>query len=103
MNAVEIRFHIDPDKRQEFLQLAASLSAAARSDDCIMRAGFEDPGHSGQFLWVERWTDEGSLRNHLKSVRHRTLMGAIDVLGVLDDISLADVRSAPRHPRVGGE
>jgi quinol monooxygenase YgiN len=90
---IEILIRVDEAKRVEFQQLCTSLASAERAPGCMVRAAFADNDDPGRYLWLERWEDEQLLLRHLDSERHHTLLGAIRVLGALEDLRI--VRFSP--------
>ena len=94
MVGIQILFNVSPHKQLEFVQLADSLLAKPRAKGCIMRRLFEEHGHEGRFVWLERWTEAERLREHFDSDEHRTLMGAIEVLGSLQSTRVVEIRAS---------
>jgi len=90
MIGLQLRLWIPENKRREFLQIAESLTAREREPECVLRSVFQEMSNSGQFLWLERWTTRRDLRQHLQSAAHRTLVGAIEVLGTLEECRFSE-------------
>ena len=63
---------------------------ASRSDkrpsDCLGHRLFEDVNQPDHYIWVEHWTDSKMLENHMQTERFLGFLGAIDVLGTLEEI-----------------
>ena len=87
MVGFEILVKLDPDKRQEFLHTFKLLTRPdKRSKECLGQNLFEDTGDSSRFMWFEYWEDPKTLEEHLKTDRFQSLLGAIDVLGTLEEL-----------------
>jgi quinol monooxygenase YgiN len=91
---IEILIRVAESKRVEFRQLCLSLSSLARPTGCVVQSAFEEASDSGHFLWMERWADEAALNQHLDSERHHTLLGAIRVLGSMEDMRVVHLDPA---------
>lgn len=91
MVGLEIQVQLSKEKRREFLQAFEFL--ACKSSECIGQYLFEDLGKDNRFLWMERWTNLKALEKHLKSDQFKSLMGAIEVLGELEDLNLVELRA----------
>ena len=81
---MELSFRIDASRQREFRQHADVVLRGARPSGCLDRALFVRVGEPGVFLWVERWASRQLLVPHLESSTHRSLVGAIRVLGQLE-------------------
>jgi len=93
MVGLEIMLRLKPEKRHEFLQACELIMRSKRKDRvCINQSLFEKVTGSNHFLWLERWADSDLLHDHLMSERFRTLIGAIEVLGTLEDVKLVELR-----------
>jgi quinol monooxygenase YgiN len=87
MVGFQILVKVSPDKRQEFLHTFNLLTRADhRSRHCIGQCLFEDVGETNCFLWSEVWNDSKTMETHLNTDRFRSLLGAIDVLGTLEEM-----------------
>lgn len=96
MIGLEITFHILPNKRREFEQTTHSLLLATEeSDPPRSRAVFEQIGASDQFLWSERWNSLSALQKRLSSAGMKTLIGAIQVLGEVQEVELVGISDDP--------
>ena len=94
MVGFQILLRVSPDKRQEFLHTFNLLTRADhRSDHCIGQCLFEDVGETNRFLWSEIWNDSKTMETHLGTDRFRSLLGAIDVLGELEDLHLVELKA----------
>jgi hypothetical protein len=52
---------------------------------------YEEVDGSNNFLWSERWTGKTPLGKYMDSEQFRVLLGAIDVLGELEDMQTAEI------------
>ncbi len=97
MVGLEIQVQLAKEKRREFLQAFEFL--ACKSSNCIGQYLYEDLGKDNRFLWMEHWTNLKALENHLKSDQFKSLMGAIEVLGELENLHLVELRAPPDNLR----
>jgi quinol monooxygenase YgiN len=89
--ALEILFRILPTHRLEFLQAVDSLIASAATTPGLGALScFEDLGVQNTFLWRECWGSLGELQHRLESTGIKTLLGAIGVLGELEDLQILE-------------
>jgi quinol monooxygenase YgiN len=96
MLGLQIRVRMAQDKRREFLQAVDFFSCRPFSSEaCTQKKLFEDVGEQTRFLWVEHWTDLKSLETYLRSDRFNSLLGAIDVLGELEDLHMVELKAFP--------
>jgi quinol monooxygenase YgiN len=96
MLGLQIRVRMPQEKRREFLQAIDFFSSQlSGSEACIQKKLFEDVGEQTRFLWVEHWTDSKSLEKYLRSDQFNSLLGAIDVLGELEDLHMIKLKSFP--------
>jgi len=85
----EITFWIAPANRVEFLQTADSLlSFPGDTADLADRSCFEKLGVNNAFLWKESWGSRSELDARLESMPVKTLLGAIGVLGGMDELKI---------------
>jgi len=93
MHGLEISVLLPKEKRREFLQAIDFFSCRPYgSEACIKKRLFEDVGEQTRFLWVEHWTDPKAFEAYLQSDRFNSLLGAIDVLGELEGLHLAELK-----------
>lgn len=94
MLGIEIRIHIKPEKRDEFLQAVESLQRPGGAGDSTSEARvYEERGHRNRFLWVEHWQDRQELSSRLESAKFRALLGAVRVLGTVSDVQVVDAEA----------
>lgn len=93
MVGLKILVQLTKDKRREFLQAFQFLTC--KSSDCIGRYLYEDVNADNRFLWMEQWTNSDALGAHLKSDHFRSVLGAIEVLGQLENLQLVEFRAPP--------
>ena len=83
----EVLVLINHENRQEFFQSYRMLrKPGQQSPDCESEGLFEDTHKPNRFLWVERWKDAKALEQYMASDNFRMIMGAIDVLGSLQEL-----------------
>ncbi|MFC1657488.1 antibiotic biosynthesis monooxygenase family protein [Candidatus Moduliflexota bacterium] len=85
MVGLELRIRIKPDKRTEFLQMREMLGGKARPEGCVEQKIYEEIEGSNSFLWSERWNTKGPLDEYMKSQDFRMILGAVEVLGELEE------------------
>jgi len=95
MVGLEIQVQLSKEKRREFLQAFEFL--ACKSSDCIGQYLYEDLNKDNRFLWMERWTNSNALEAHLKSDHFRSVLGAIEVLGELENLQLVEFKASPEN------
>ena len=89
---LDILVSIKNNKKNEFIQLFELLSGpsyqmSGRSEQKL----FEEIGRPDHFLWKEQWNDAKSLEAYFHSNNFRALLGAILVLGKLEEIRKGEV------------
>ena len=93
MVGLEINASIKPEQRHEFLQTIEMFRCQLDEDTtCISCSIFETIGKPNQFLWVEKWSDQGQLDDYLQTDRFKALLGAIRVLGGLDSLQITEFK-----------
>ena len=93
MVGLEILVSIQSGQRQEFLQTIEMFrSQPAKGMERIGCSIFERVDMPNQFFWVEKWTDQGALDEYTKTDRFRALLGAIQVLGELNNLHIAETK-----------
>ena len=103
MVGIEINVEIRPEKRDEFLQAVETLGPLGEEGkDCESQEIYEDHGQRNRFLWIERWPDDALLQRRLCSDRFRALLGAVKVLGTVEDMQLV-VATGWIEPRAPNE
>jgi quinol monooxygenase YgiN len=96
MLGLEIGILLSKGKRREFLHTFDLLSKSLnQTDSCIDVFLFENTSEENRFLWVEHWSDDKSLQNHLNSDAFHTLLGAVEVLGTCEKLYLTEFRELP--------
>ncbi len=91
MVGLELRIRIRPDKRTEFLQMREMLQRKARPEVCLDQKIYEEIDGSNSFLWSERWSSLEPLKEYMKSEDFRMLLGAVEVLGELEDMKTVEL------------
>lgn len=93
MVGLKILVLVTKNKRREFIQAFEFLTC--KSSDCLSQYLYEDINKDNRFLWMERWTNSDALEAHLKSNHFRSVLGAIEVLGELENLQLVEFRAPP--------
>ena len=91
MVGLELRIRIKPEKRTEFLQMREMLQRRVRPEDCVDQKIYEEVDGSNNFLWSERWREKDPLDAYMKSEDFRMLLGAVEVLGELEDMKTVQI------------
>ena len=91
MIGLELRIRIKPEKRTEFLQMREMLKGRPRSEGCVDQKIYEEVDGSNRFLWCERWRERGHLEHYMKSEDFRMLLGAVEVLGELEEQKTVEI------------
>ncbi len=65
--------------------------------DCIGQCLYEDVGKDNRFLWTERWTAIKALEDHMRSDQFKSLLGAIEILGEMEDIRIIEFKTFPKN------
>lgn len=93
MVGLEILIRIPSEKRQEFLQAIEWFTKRRKKESaCIDCTIFEEIGTPNRFLWVEQWVDFKSMNEHLGTDHFKALKGAIQVLGELNSLHVAEIK-----------
>lgn len=93
MVGLEILVSIQSGQRQEFLQTIDMFRSQQVKDRARIGCSiYETVGTPNQFLWVEKWTDQRLLEDYMKSGRFKALLGAIQVLGELNSLHVAEIQ-----------
>ena len=91
MVGLEILVRVPPENRQEFIHSLKLLSRPERRPaDCLGHTLFEDISQPNRFIWIEHWTEAKALEAHMRTERFHSLLGAMDVLGTLDEMRMAN-------------
>jgi quinol monooxygenase YgiN len=61
---------------------------------------FEEVGKPDHFLWREQWNDTKSLESYFHSNNFRALLGAVLVLGKLDEINMGELSPVKQRDNV---
>lgn len=89
---LEILVSIKDNKKNEFVQLFELLSGSSyqMSGRTELRL-FEEVGRPDHFLWKEQWNNAKSLEAYFHSNNFRALLGAVLVLGKLEEIHMGEL------------
>lgn len=91
MFGLELRIRIRPEKRSEFLQMREMLQRRPPPEGCHDQKIYEEVDGSNRFLWTERWSSREGLEEHMKTEDFRMLLGAVEVLGELEDQKTVEI------------
>ena len=93
MVGLEIQVLVAKEKRKGVMQTCEFLAQAKdQIAACVGQTLFEEVGELNRFLYVEQWTDSGLVESYLASDRFRALLGAIEVLGKLEDLRIVEFK-----------
>lgn len=94
MFVFEIQFRIAPGKRREFLQTVGSLQHRSDETGAIRQTVYQELEANERYLWWDRSGSVAELKGRLQSTELRTLLGAIRVLGSIEDMQILDSEPA---------
>ena len=90
MVGLEILVRVPQENRHEFIQTFKLLSRGGkRAEECMSQALFENLSESNCFIWIEHWNDTRTLESHMETGQFQSLMGAIEILGTLEEMRIA--------------
>ena len=96
MVGLNILVRIEAKNRTEFIQafdLARHIEQLGEKRHYVEL--FEEVGEPNTFLWVEYWESDTSLSEYIQTIKFKSLMGAVKVLGELcspsDHVRLYDI------------
>ena len=88
MVLLKILVAIKPQKRTEFLQAMQSLVLAAPPEPgCIERVVYQRIDDENAYCCLEVWESEEKMAVHLCTDRFKALLGAVQVLGEMKELS----------------
>jgi quinol monooxygenase YgiN len=83
MIVVSGTLEIDPTKRDEALQVAATMAEASSAEPgCVAYAFWADPGEPGRFRIFEEWESEEALGAHFATAHMAEFISALPAVGV---------------------
>jgi quinol monooxygenase YgiN len=89
MVVIKVSAEILPQKRQEFLQVIEAMIVKAPDHGAgFSRRIYEELGRQNIFCYLEEWTSREALETHLKTDRFQALIGAMEVLGQIQDFKI---------------
>jgi len=96
MVALEILIRVGTHKRYEFLHTFQLFSRPDRRvRECLGHRLFEEVKEPNRFLWHEDWSNFRELEAHLRTEGFRELLGAIEVLGYMDEMRIVEIKDVP--------
>ena len=91
MVGFQIIITLDRSKRHEFFQTFESLSRPGDLEEgCLEQGLYDQVGWIDRLLWVEHWTSRTLLEAYMRSPRFQTLMGAVEVLGRMENLKIME-------------
>lgn len=79
---------IKPQKRTEFLQAMQSLILAAPPESgCIERAVYQRIDDENAYCCLQVWESQEKMAAHIGTDRFKALLGAVQVLGEMKELS----------------
>lgn len=99
---VIIRAAVAAEQRYELIQtLMAEAHTSKLPDGCLERRLYEEvDSHLQKLLFFERWSNRDAVDAYISSDRHKVVMGAVKVLGTLEDfLVLEQGQAAPDEER----
>jgi quinol monooxygenase YgiN len=92
MVGLEIQIQLLKGKRREFIQAFEFLTRKTAAE-CFGQYLYEDVGNDDRFLWIERWSVLNALEDHLRSDRFKSILGAIEILGEMEDLQIIEYKT----------
>ena len=93
MVILQMLFSVVPDKRYELLQAIEMIKKDGKREPAQTSCElYEAVGKTNRFLLVETWGSSEALDAYMRTDRYRSLLGAIAVLGRLEDVQMAEPR-----------
>lgn len=88
MVLLKIAVEIKPQKRTEFLQAMQSLVLAAPPEPgCLERVVYQRLDDENAYCCLEVWDSREKMTAHLRTDRFKALLGAVQVLGEMKELS----------------
>ena len=76
---------MNPDKHDEFAEVAIKMAAASNAEEGVLAYGFyADPAERGSFRVFEEYVDEAALGSHFSSPHMAEFMGALGSVGITE-------------------
>jgi quinol monooxygenase YgiN len=95
MILLKIAVEIKPQKRTEFLQAMQSLILAAPPEPgCLERVVYQRIDDENAYCCLQVWESQEKMAAHLSTDRFKALLGAIQVLGEMKELSQNALYSA---------
>jgi len=82
-------FRVDPEKRDQAVEVGATMAAASQAEaGCVAYGFWTDPSDPARFRVFEEWESADALDAHFATAHMTTFVAALGGLGVRDtDIS----------------
>lgn len=95
MFLLKIVVAIKPQKRTEFLQTMNSLILTAPPEEgCTKRAVYQRHNDENAYCYVQTWDAKEKLEAHVRTDRFKALLGAMQVLGEVKELSMDTLNPA---------
>jgi quinol monooxygenase YgiN len=94
MILMKIMAIIEPDKMMEFKQAVDYiLQRDKKNPQCVSRGLYHDRQSENTLLYLEEWKSVTELKKHLCNDRFKSLLGAMKVLGKIEDAQIIDTKT----------
>ena len=104
MVGLKMLFRILPDKRQEFLQTNEWFAKRQNKHSaCTQCVTFEDVTKPNRFIWLETWSNSAALSENIATDQFKAFIGAIQVLGTLEDVHEIELKQSVTSDLAGLE
>lgn len=87
--AVQLELSTTQENRRELVQTLVSFRQRVLDSGGVCEV-LESLSRPNAFLWLQWWRSEAELEEELQSVRFLSLLGAIEVLGKLENASVVE-------------
>ena len=95
MFLLKIVVAIKPQKRTEFLQTMNSMILTAPPEDgCRKRAVCQQHDDENVYCYMQTWDAKEKLETHVRTDRFKALLGAMQVLGEVKEMSMDTLNPA---------
>lgn len=92
MIGISIRAEVEPELRRELMQTCKMWVSDNLPAGCLERRAYEDAMAPTHLLLLEQWSEATAMHAYLSSEGFRALIGAVKVLGKLDDIRICEAK-----------
>lgn len=96
---LQLQLSTSQENRRELVQALVAFRSRVAEEEGTCEI-FEDLTRPNGFLWLQWWPSREQLDEHLQSGKFRLLLGAIEVLGNLEDAWIVEWRDCVSLERV---